>query len=227
MELNKCPNCSGKLTLGANRKTLVCPYCGSEFEMDTKTKEALDDEPINKDWFLYEWNYKAMKDDSKYKATVSAFVRALNEYHNSAALEKYMKDYLMGFDEISAPGIREEKMKNINARLSGNLDADERVILYYDDGLFIHGKTGMVLTNKNTMYITKKNIKKVPHATVPYLFFEYSMGLPGIKIGDQYENNIGTFSSHYDLQGAVAALICFFSFENNPDRPRLKLTSMI
>ena len=28
-QLNKCPNCNGKLELSSNRTRLVCPYCGT------------------------------------------------------------------------------------------------------------------------------------------------------------------------------------------------------
>ena len=38
MELNKCPNCNGKLELAANRKRMVCAFCGSEFTLDDTPK---------------------------------------------------------------------------------------------------------------------------------------------------------------------------------------------
>ena len=49
MELNKCPNCSGKLALAKNRKRLVCSYCGSEFPLDEATRNEIGDQPVNMD----------------------------------------------------------------------------------------------------------------------------------------------------------------------------------
>ena len=106
MELNKCPNCSGKLVLAANRKRLICSYCGSEFPLDETTKQEIGDQPVNNDWFIYDWNYEKLMENPACKAVVTSFVRSLNEYETSKDLEKYIRDYLMNFEEVSAIGIR-------------------------------------------------------------------------------------------------------------------------
>ncbi len=227
MELNKCPNCTGKLELSANRTRLICSYCGSEFTLDDTTKQEVGDNPIHKDWFVYDWEYQKLIENPKYSECVTAFVRTLNEYDSSEAIEKYMRDYLMTFDEISAPGIREKNHSDIAKRLSSVLMPDERIILYNDDGIFVRGKTGRVITNKRTFFVEKKNFKDVMHTSVPYLLFGYSVGLPEIKLGEQYANNIGIFNSHFDLMGVAAALICTLSFEQKPDRPKMRLTSSV
>ena len=227
MELNKCPNCSGKLELAANRRRMVCTYCGSEFTLDDTTRQEVADTPIYKDWFIYDWNYDLLKDDPKYNVFVAPFVRTLNEYDSSDKIVQYMRDYLMNFEELSAPGIRENKMRDIEKRLSGTFSPDEHIILYNDDGIFVHGKTGVVLTNKRTFFVEKKSYKEISHVTVPYILFGYSVGLPEIKLGEQYAHNISTFNSHYELMGTVAALICVYAFEQRPDRPKIKLTSSV
>ena len=227
MELNKCPNCSGKLELSSNRTRLVCSYCGSEFSLDETTKQEVGDNPIHKDWFIYDWEYQKLIDNPKYSEGVNAFVRTLNEYDSADAIEQYMRDYLMTFDEISAPGIRENNHKDIAKRLSSVLTPDERIILYNDDGIFVRGKTGRVITNKRTFFVEKKSFKDIMHTAVPYIFFGYSVGLPEIKLGEQYANNLGIFNSHYELMGTAAALICALSFEQKPDRPKIRLTSSV
>ncbi len=227
MELNKCPNCNGKLELSANRTRLVCSYCGSEFTLDDTTKQEVGDSPIHKDWFVYEWEYQKLIENPKYSESVTAFVRTLNEYNSSEEIEKYMRDYLMNFDEISAPGIREKNHSEIAKRLSSVMLPDERIILYNDDGIFVRGKTGRVITNKRTFFVEKKSFKDIMHTAVPYLYFGYSVGLPEIKLGEQYANNIGIFNSHFDLMGVAAALICTMSFEQKPDRPKIRLTSSV
>lgn len=227
MELNKCPNCSGKLELAANRRRMVCTYCGSEFTLDDTTRQEVADTPIYKNWFIYDWNYDLLKDDPKYNVFVAPFVRTLNEYDSSDKIVQYMRDYLMNFEELSAPGIRENKMRDIEKRLSGTFAPDEHIILYNDDGIFVHGKTGVVLTNKRTFFVEKKSYKEISHVTVPYILFGYSVGLPEIKLGEQYAHNISTFNSHYELMGTVAALICVYAFEQRPDRPKIKLTSSV
>ena len=63
MELNKCPNCSGKLALAKNRKRLVCSYCGSEFPLDEATRNEIGDQPVNMDWFIYDWEYLCPRKD--------------------------------------------------------------------------------------------------------------------------------------------------------------------
>lgn len=227
MELNKCPNCSGKLELSSSRTRLVCPFCGSEFSLDETTKKEVGDNPIFKDWFIYEWDYQKLMDNPKCNTCVSAFIRTLNEYKTSADIEKYMRDYLMTFDEISAPGIRENKLADISRRLAGSMEPGERIICYNDDGLFVHGKTGVVITDKRSFFVEKKAFKQIAHAAVPYILFGYSVGLPEVKLGEPYANNIGTFTSHFDLMGTAAALICMLAYEQRPDRPKIRLTSTV
>ena len=134
-----------------------------------------------------------------------------------------MRDYLLNFNEISAPGIREENMRDIVNRISGNLQTSEKIILYNDDGIFVHGKTGKVITDKRVLFIEKKTVREIMHVNIPYLLFGYSMGLPQINIGEKYSNSIGIFNSHFDLQGVATALICTLSFEQKPDRPKIRL----
>ncbi len=227
MELNKCPNCSGKLELSESRTRLVCPFCGSEFTLDETTKKEVGDNPIFKDWFIYEWDYQKLTENPKYNVGVLAFVRALNEYKTSSEIDQYMRDYLMNFSEISAPGIRENQLGDISRRLAGSMVPGERIICYNDDGIFVHGKTGVVITNKRTFFVEKKAFKQIAHTAVPYILFGYSIGLPEIKLGEPYANNIGTFTSHFDLMGTAAALICMLAFEEKPDRPKIRLTSSV
>ena len=69
--------------------------------------------------------------------------------------------------------------------------------------------------------------KYVEDPAFEILLFGYSVGLPEIKLGEQYANSISTFNSHYELMGTVAALVCTLSFEQRPDRPKIKLTSSV
>lgn len=225
MEINRCPNCSGKLELSTSKTKMTCPFCGSEFTVDEKTKAANSEGFAEKDWFIYEWDYNKIKANSQLYTCVSSFIRAINDFGSASKIEEYMKNYLMKYDEISAPGIREDKMRGIRARIAGYLQPDERVILYDDNGLFIHGKTGTVITDKRTLLVEKKKVTNIPHSGIPYLLFEYSVGLPGVKLGEQYANSIGIFNSHFDLQGTAAALICALSFGDNPERPKIRLLS--
>ena len=227
MELNKCPNCNGKLELAPSRKRMICPYCGSEFTLDDTTKEEIGDNPIHKDWFIYEWDYQKLTENPKYNVPVNSFVRTLNEFDSAEKIEQYMRDFLFKFDEISAPGIREKNYADIAKRLSGSMTPGEHIICYNDDGIFVRGKTGVVITNKRTVFVDKKSFKDIMHSAVPYMLFGYSVGLPVIKLGEQYANNIGIFNSHFDLMGTAAALICTLAFEQNPDRPKIRLTSNV
>ncbi len=225
MEINRCPNCSGKLELSTSKTKMTCPFCGSEFTVDEKTKAANTEGFAEKDWFIYEWDYNKIKANSQLYTCVSSFIRAINDFGSASKIEEYMKNYLMKYDEISAPGIREDKMRGIRSRIAGYLQPDERVILYDDNGLFIHGKTGTVITDKRTLLVEKKKDTNIPHSGIPYLLFEYSVGLPGVKLGEQYANSIGIFNSHFDLQGTAAALICALSFGDDPERPKIRLLS--
>ena len=227
MELNKCPNCNGKLELAPSRKRMICPYCGSEFTLDDTTKEEIGDNPIHKDWFIYEWDYQKLTENPKYNVPVNAFVRTLNEFDSAEKIEQYMRDFLFKFDEISAPGIREKNYADIAKRLSGSMTPGEHIICYNDDGIFVRGKTGVVITNKRTFFVEKKTFKDITHVTVPYILFGYSVGLPEVKLGEKYANNIGTFNSHFELMGTAAALICTLGFEQRPDRPKIRLTSSV
>ena len=46
MELNRCPNCSGKLVLSSDRKKMECPYCGSEFALTEEAKKTIENTPV-------------------------------------------------------------------------------------------------------------------------------------------------------------------------------------
>ena len=250
MELNKCPNCSGKLEIAPNRKRLICAYCGSEFPLDETTKQEIGDQPVNKDWFIYDWNYEKVMANPDCNTVITAFVRGLNEYETSNKLETYIRDYLMNFEEASAEGIREDKMRGIVQRFAGSFLPGERVIIYNDDGIFVRGKTGTLVTTKRTFFIEKKAHKEIMHTAVPYINigysdhkelgpgeivhtaipyinFGYSVGLPEVKLGEKYANNIGTFNSHFDLMGSMAALIVKLAFEQKPDRPKIRLTDTL
>lgn len=227
MELNRCPNCTGKLGLAPNRKRLICAFCGSEFPLDEDTRNEIGDQPVNKDWFVYDWDYGKVMANPACKTVISTFIRCLNEYDTPESLEKYMREYLMNFEEVSAPGIREDKMNGIVRRFSPGFLPDERVIIYNDDGIFVHGKTGTLVTTKRTFFVERKTHKEIMHTAIPYMNIGYSVGLPEFKLGEKYANNIGTFTSHYDLMGTVAALIVMLGFVQKPDRPRIRLTDSL
>ncbi len=230
MELNKCPNCSGKLALAKNRKRLVCSYCGSEFPLDETTKSEISGQPVNMDWFIYDWDFESLMANDACKTVVQSFIRTLNEFETSSRIESYIREYLMGFDDVSANGIREEKMKDVARRLTPDLLPGERIVLYYDDGVFVHGKTGILITNKRTFFVERKTFRDVKHVTIPYIDISCSMGYPIVRLGDKYTNDIGGgsgFISHFDLEGAVTALICAFAFEERPDRPKIRLTDSL
>ena len=167
MEINRCPNCSGKLELSTSKTKMTCPFCGSEFTVDEATKATISEGFAEKDWFIYDWDYGKIKANSQLYTCVSSFIRAINDFGSASKIEEYMKNYLMKYDEISAPGIREDKMRGIRARIAGYLQPDERVILYDDNGLFIHGKTGTVITDKRTLLVEKKKVTNIPHSGIP------------------------------------------------------------
>ncbi|MCR4617849.1 MAG: hypothetical protein K5669_06650 [Lachnospiraceae bacterium] len=227
MELNKCPNCSGKLELSPDRRKLICPYCGSEFALDEATSAAVapkNGELIVKDWFLYDWHYDDLMETPKRAETINAFVKYLNEYDSSEKLEDYIKTYLFSNEDLSAPGIREDNLTGIKARISSYIEPGEHIVLYYDEGLFVHGKTGVVITEKRALFVEKKEVTSISYEKIPYIYFGYSIGLPEVKLGEKYANNIAPLGSNYDLLGAVTALICLFAFEKYPARPKIRLT---
>ncbi|MBR3638620.1 MAG: hypothetical protein IKN45_11975, partial [Lachnospiraceae bacterium] len=53
-EVNKCPNCSGRLEKSEDGRKLVCPFCSSEFEPEDEIseepkKEEVKEEPSEKE----------------------------------------------------------------------------------------------------------------------------------------------------------------------------------
>ena len=224
MELNKCPNCSGKLEMAPSRKKMICPYCGSEFSLDESTDTAEDAVLINKDWFNYEWNYESIISNPKFAPSINYFIRCLNEYDTPEAVEDHMRTYMIPmYSDVSAPGIHEENMSEVKQRIQ--LNPGEHIVLYYDDGLFSHGKTGFILTDKRIFMIEKKNVKELTYANIPFIYLEYSFGLPMYKLGDKYGNNIPAMGNDHALQGAAAAYVCHSIFKDNPNRIKINLTS--
>ncbi len=222
MELNRCPNCSGKLEMAPSRTKMICPYCDSEFSLGDATDSVDKSELINKNWFIYEWDYDNLIKNPKCAVALSSFIRCMNEYDTPDQVEEYQHTYLIpNCDDVSAFGIREEKMSEIKQRIA--IAPGEHIVLYYDDGLFIHGKTGFVLTNKRALFVQKKEIKEVVFSTIPYIFVGYSLSLPDFKLGDKYIYNVPTMGSNCELQGACVAYICHCCFKDDPNRPQIRL----
>ncbi len=222
MELNKCPNCSGKLEMAPSRRKMICPYCGSEFSIDNEPDTSKESSLINKDWFIYEWDYDKLISNPKCAKSIASFIRCLNEYDTPEDLEAYIRTYMIpNCDDVSAPGIHEEKMSEVRQRI--NTAPDEHIVLYYDDGIFLRGKTGFILTNKRALFVEKKNIKEMAFINIPFILIEYSFGLPQYRLGDKYMNNVPAMGTNYELQGTAAAYICHCCFREDPNRPKIRL----
>ena len=222
MEMNRCPSCGGKLTLNSGRNRWVCPYCDSEFQIENE-KKSDDASVIDKNWFIYEWDYKELMDTADVDVMLSSFIRSLNKFDTAAELEKYIRKNLMGSEDVCAIGIKEEKMSKMKNILNGKLLPDERIILYADNGIFVHGKAGTVITNQRTLFVEKNFLGEVKHATLPFLLVGKSLGTPHFRLGDRSMNTLTVLGGSKELQGAVAALICMLSFEADPDRDNIRL----
>lgn len=243
IEINKCPNCSGKLEKTDKPNIVRCIFCDSEFEVEaeeeaeveekaeaadetveeSKPKKAVEDGFKKPEWFEYRVEFKKLLKGHDSKEAMNAFAYCTNELGTSEAIIKYIKREIIDDSGIYHKGHKAEKLNAfLNSKfMKGQITADDNIIFYVNTGIFSCGKHGFIITDKKIVFSGRK-----PH-TIDYsdlrkLSFDMDSDFVNIRLNGSFDTTIGTIEGgSFKAHGALAALVCALSFENEPDRDKI------
>ena len=222
MEIKKCVQCGGDLKRLRAQKLWLCPYCGAKYEDETKeqTEAPADYFGLNEEVFSLETDLgKTMKNQGG-AGCIRSIVHCMNTFESAAQIEEYMLRKLPFSDDISVKGVREDQIRNAMPVLKTVMDADERVIVYGNKGIFSKGKEYFAITDRRSIFVKKKNVKTVLHADIDSLKIE---DCANCYLNGDYDQGIVSLDGNGKFQGALLSLICMSSLEADPDRDRIRL----
>ena len=250
VEINKCPNCSGGLEVSGDGKKLVCPFCGSEFELakeetgkavekkeETAKKEAESneekggkekkDKPMDwgrEEWFEARVPVKKLQKGPNSKKMISCFVECVNSTANSEEVLKYIRTELNASEGISITGWNDKKLEAFKPKVDSCLSPDEKPLVYANTGLFSNGKKGIMITDRQTIFCEKKPYA-IEHEKLEFVKFDVGSDIPFILLNGMNETKITSIMGGGDhgSMGALLALICTLAFEQNPGRNKILL----
>ena len=230
-ELRKCPNCSGKLDISANRKTLICPYCESVFEIEEPEEaengpgaEGNDSDWGRDDWFEPHVSSAQTIKGKDTRELINCFIKCVGELGTSEKILQYIRYDLETRDGVALQGVNEEKLSAIVSRVRDSLEPGERPLIYGNTALFSNGKKGILVTDIKTLLIGSKT-RIIPHDELVSIKFDNGDDIPFIYYNSDEKNKLESImGADRDMMGAITALICALSFERNPDRSPIILT---
>ena len=229
--INRCPNCGGTLTLSKNRRSMLCPFCDSEFMLnnpaassETNTspdRPILDDRRYNLLWdYDYLSNYN--KDVS---ASLNTLIHCTDELVTSSEIMDFIRRHLMGDKEVACEGVNENLITDLKKRLSPDFLPDEKIMVYGNTAIFSNGKEGMVTTNKRTLFVSKKKYYHLMHKDIHSVKASIGLSLPAYYLNGNLDYFLMAMGSHFKLQGAMLALAFAYAWEMEPNRERIEIVS--
>ena len=226
MSEKKCPSCSGVMELSKSGKKWICPYCNEEIENETKNSETELQDGLPLNIFYLE---KDMAEDNFKKDTkelLKSLKYCLNELKTLERIEDYMKKNMMDTDSYGSDdmeGVQKELANVARERLADELEQDERIILYTENGMFARRKEYNVITDKRCFFVKKKDYIQIKHADIVDIKVDSTLGMPSWSLNGDYKKTITSNCTDYRMLGAVIALICLLSFKQDPERERIRL----
>lgn len=214
------------MELSKTGRKWICPYCDTEIENDVKEANVDYQDGLPLNIFYLE---KSMAEDNFKKDTkelLSSLKYCLNELKTPERIEAYMRKSMMNVDSVGADGmegVNKELADVARARLAGELKPDERIILYTENGVFARRKEFNVITDQRCFFVNKKDYVQIKHKDIVEIKVGTSLGMPYWQLNGDYKQTITSNCTNYKLVGAIIAIICLLSFENDPDRERIRL----
>lgn len=242
VEVNRCPNCGGRLEKTAKANILRCISCDSEFETEeeetakeapaeapaeTKEKKPAkktdEENPFTKtEWFDYRTEYKKLIKGHDSKEAVKTFVHCVNDLGTSEEIIKFIKRELVEVSGICYKGKKEDKMNNfINKSIKGCVGPDENILFYGNSGIFSCGKKGFLITDKKIIFCEKKPYV-LEYGDLSKVAFDTNSDYAFIRLNSSYDTSFSVIDGgSHEPHGAFAALVCALAFENDPERDKI------
>jgi len=249
VEINKCPNCAGKLEKDEDKRIMYCPSCGSEFAIEeeiekeknskakqgktTKEKTAsqktakkqkeIPDAFTKTEWFNYQTEYKELIKAKEAEKGMKEFVYCINELGESEKIMAYIKDNLMQVSEICCKGRNEDKMLNFAKKVRKCLDKDEKLYVYINTGIITNGKVGNLITDRRIIFSEIKTTQ-LKYEDIWKIAIDAKKDSFYFHFNGALNMDLSNYTDGGARQvGAVAALVCTLAFERDPKREKMIL----
>ena len=225
MESRKCPNCGGGMELSRSKNMLECPYCGSKFEIEAKDKEKIAKKrnSLDEEIFCIERDFSGEMQKKQTGKCINTIIYCMNELGTSEKVEEHILKGLISGDCIASENKNTNLINAVRGRINAELTADERIIVYSDQGIFSKGKEYTVVTNKRFLFFTKKKCSQVSFDDISTLRLSDSADFAAWYINGGFDTRIPSMEPSGQLTGAVIAFACLSAFEKQPDRSRIRL----
>ena len=214
------------MELSKSGRKWVCPYCNSEMDNDNIKEEVelRDGLPLNIFYPEKDMAEENFKKDTR--ELLKSLKYSLNELKTPERIEAYMRKSMMNTDSMGADGmegVNKELADVARARLANELKPGERIIVYTENGLFARRKEFNVITNERCFFVNKKNYIQIRHVDIMEIKVDTTLGMPSWSLNSDYKKTITSNCTDYRMLGAMIALICLLSFEQDPERERIRL----
>ena len=179
------------------------------------------------EWFDYKADsQKLIELTTNGELVMETFAHCTFDLGTSDAIIDYIKNEIQEDTGIFHDQNKPEKMQAfIKKRMKGQISPGEKPILYANTGVFSCGKSGCLVTDKKITFYEKKNPATIYYNDLKSIGFHF--GTEGLRyvhvhLNDMYEADICSIEGDsYLPYGAIAALICAYAFEQNPNREKI------
>lgn len=215
----KCPACGGEMELSYANKCMICPFCDThvdvEFPDDGNT--GLLDEKM----FDFLWQLDSLKQYENVVKNIESLRYCLNELKTTDNIAEYIRTALISDSDVAAEGVNQYRIDKIMPKIADQIAPGERIIVYGNEGIFTHGKEFFVTTDQRSIFVKGKRKQSVPHREVSVMKLNPNGGYPRWRLNNREECYFSAFGNKYQLQGAIAALICLYAW--NARKAKIKM----
>lgn len=219
MDTRKCPSCGAEMELSLSNKCMICPFCDThiDVEITDEGNTGLLDEKM----FDFLWQLDSLKQYENVVTNIDSMRYCLNDLKSAESVADYIKTALISDSDVATEGIHQERIDKVMPKIAGLIQPGEHIIVYGDEGIFFHGKEFFVITDKRSIFVNGKKINSIPHSEVSVIRLNPNGGYPRWLLNNRSEFYISGIGTKYKLLGAIAALICLYSWDSRNAKIKL------
>ena len=221
MNTRKCPSCGGEMELSLSEKCLICPFCNTHIDVDIQDDGStgmLDDR-----MFDFLWKLDSLKQYDNVNTVLDSMRYCLNSLKTAKNVSEYIRSNLITDEDVASEGINQKRIDKIMPKIAELTEPGERIIVYGDDGILSRGKEFFVITDKRSIFVNGKKSGSVLHREISAMRLDANGGYPRWRLNNQDNFAVTGIGNKYQLQGAIAALICLFAAEQRGGKEKIRL----
>lgn len=219
MNTRRCPSCGAEMELSLSDKALTCPFCHTHIDVDIT--EFGNTGMLDEKMFDFLWDFDSLKKYENVVTSIDSMRYCLNHLKSTDSVEEYIRTALISDNDVAAEGIHQERIDKVMPKIADLTGPGEHIIVYGDEGIFSRGKEFFVITDKRSIFVKGKKKNTVLHSEVSVIRMNPNGGYPRWRLNNREELYISGIGNKYRLQGAIAALICLYSW--NSRNAKIKL----